>query len=84
MGSIKNSSDGPQSHTLTEDEFNYVMNINQAKQSISQEYTRVMSSFLHYVSSSRLGYSPQDDLQFEVDFTDEKRELKVTRLPRED
>ncbi len=84
MGSIKNKANEPdQAHELTEEEFNYVMNINQAKQNIAQEYTRVMSAFLKYLSVSRFGYAPEEDLQFELDFEDKKRVLKVTKLPKE-
>lgn len=84
MGSIKSTATNPeQEHTLTEAEFNYVMNINQAKQGVVAEYNRVMSAFLKYVASDRLKYSAEDDLQFELDFSDEKRVLKVKKLPKE-
>lgn len=69
-------------YTLTEAEFNYVMNVQTAKQNIVDEYNRVISAFLKYVASSRLGYSPDEDLQFELDFSDSKHELKVTRIPK--
>lgn len=81
MGSIKESADdGAQEHPLTEAEFNYVMNINQARENVGQEYTRVISAFLHYIASSRLGYDSKDDLQFELDFTDKEHKLKVTKI----
>lgn len=82
MGSIKNSTQ-PQEHELNEEEFNYVLNINQAKNNIVGEYNRVISAFLKYIASSRLGYAPAEDLQFEVDFSDKKRTLKITVLPKE-
>lgn len=68
-------------HQLTDAEFNYVMNIQTAKQNIVDEYNRVISSFLKYVSSSRLEFDPNTDLQFELDFSDDKHELKITKLP---
>lgn len=79
MGSIKNTNKDT-AHELTEAEFNYVMNVNQAKQNIVQEYNRVMSAFLNYVAKSRLGYAEDQDLQFELDFADNSRTLKVTKL----
>lgn len=82
MGSIKNSQTAAQDHVLSEQEFNYVMNVQTAKQAIADEYNRVMSAFLKYVSTTRLGYQPADDLQFELDFTDNKHTLKVTILPK--
>lgn len=84
MGSIKNKANEPdKAHELTEAEFNYVMNINQAKQNHAQEYNRVMSAFLKYLAVDRFGYASDDDLQFELDFEDKKRILKVTKLPKE-
>lgn len=85
MGSIKTAAATPeQSHELKEEEFNYVVNINTAKQNVSAEYNRVMSAFLKYITVSRLGYEPEDNLQFELDFADEKRTLKITKLPPEE
>lgn len=80
MGSIKDKANKEQTHTLTEEEFNYVMNINVAKQNIAEEYTRVISAFLKYIACSRLGYDPTADIQFELDFTDEGHNIKITPL----
>lgn len=82
MGSIKkrSQSEKTSTHTLTEAEFNYVMNIQTAKQNIVDEYNRVTSAFLKYVSCDRLNFKPEEDLQFELDFADNKHELKVTKL----
>jgi len=83
MGSIRNTSDNKeQTHELTEDEFNYVLNVNQAKANIVGEYNRVISAFLKYIASARLGYAPDQDLQFELDFNNTKRQLKVTKIPK--
>ena len=86
MGSIKNidigtpDANGTMTYTLTEGEFNYAMNVNAAKQGVMNEYNRVLSAFLHYVSSSRLGYDSNEELQYELDFSNKKRELKITRV----
>lgn len=80
MGSIKNNTSNAAPHELTEEEFNYIMNVNKAKENIVQEYNRVLSAFMHYISCSRMGYDSKDDLQFEIDFTDEKRILKITKV----
>lgn len=81
MGSIKRNQGTEQTHELTEAEFNYIMNVNQAKQNIVEEYNRVISAFMKYVTTSRLGYNADTDLQFELDFADKKHNLKVTKLP---
>lgn len=78
MGSIKNSK--PAERKLTEEEFKYVLAINQAKQQIMQEYNNVQAAFLNYVAKTRMGYEDDQDLQFELDFTDQTRTLKVTKL----
>lgn len=84
MGSIKNSSMNPeQEHKLTEAEFNYVMNMQTAKQTNLEQSNKMISAFLKYITASRLKYNADDDLQFELDFSDEKHILKVTRLPKD-
>lgn len=82
MGSIKKKSQTEETvtHELTLQEFNYVMNIQQAKQNNSNEYNRVISAFLKYICGSRLGYAADKDLQFELDFGSDKHELKVTEI----
>lgn len=79
MGTIKNSESAPTEHKLSDAEFNYVMNIHQAKQNIMQEYDRVTSAFLYYLASNNFGYTPKDELQFELDFTDDSHTLKITK-----
>lgn len=83
MGSIKKkvTERTTTEHTLTEPEFNYIMNAQTAKQRTAEEYSRIISAFLMYISNSRLGYTDDTALQFEIDFADEKHVLKVTALP---
>lgn len=81
MGSVKKQASNSSTHALTDAEFNYIMNIQTAKQHIVDEYNRVISAFMKYVSSSRLGYDPEATLQFELDFSDDKHILKITVLP---
>ena len=80
MGSIKNTPLKEEKHSLTEAEFNYIMNVNQAKQGVIEEYNRVLSAFLNYIAKSRLGYEADQNLQFEIDFADNSHTLKVTKL----
>src|ERR1700752_83094 len=84
MGSIKNKNLDSQekSHTLTEAEFNSVMNLNVAKQNIINDLNKAISSYLKGIASTRLGYEYDTDLQFELDFADEKHILKITELPK--
>jgi hypothetical protein len=82
LGSIKNKTNDEQSHTLTETEFNVVMNLNVAKQTALEQMNRAISTYLKGVCSTRLGYTAEEDLQFELDFANEKHELKITRFPK--
>ena len=84
MGSIKNMAmyGTEQEHELTEAEFNYIMNVNDAKMKVTQEYNRVISAFLNYIAHSRLAYH-DDNLQFEVDFSDKSHKVRVTVLPKD-
>lgn len=65
---------------LKDEEFNYVMNVNQARYNIQQEYNRVLSAFLHYVACNRGGYEPTDNLKFELDFENPEHILKIEKL----
>lgn len=73
----------PQTMALKDEEFNYVMNVNQARLNVNSEYNRVLSAFLHYVACNRGGYVSADNLKFELDFEDEKHELKVWKMEDE-
>lgn len=85
MGSIKRKlqeqEEGePDVFHLTEEEFGYLVGLNFSRNNIINEFARVMSGFLYYVSTFRLGYDGKTDLKFEVDFDNDKRELKVWKL----
>lgn len=82
MGKLKDKimDNNTNEFALKEEEFNHLMNLNVAKNQIVQSANVMMSSFLHYVATNRLGYDNDDNLQFELDFEDEKRILKVTKL----
>jgi hypothetical protein len=80
MGSIKNNKLKEEKHTLTDAEFNYVMNANRAKQQHIEADNLILSAFLNYVAKSRLGYEVKQDLQFELDFSDNSHTLKVIKL----
>lgn len=66
--------------TLKDEEFNYIMNVNVARNNVNQEYNRVMSAFLHYISCSRMGFESTDNLKFELDFDDETHKLKIWKI----
>jgi hypothetical protein len=80
MGSIKNNKSEAQAHPLSEEEFNYLMNINKAKIKVMEEYNGVISNFLYYIAAARLEYKTGDELQFELDLGSEDHVLKVTKL----
>lgn len=84
MGSLKNkvlnqNNDG-QKHELTDQEFQYLKAMNDARQRIYGEQGQTISAFLYYVAGSRLGYADSKELQFEMDFDDPKHELKITPI----
>lgn len=67
--------------TLTEAEFEYIKAAHVARNRVYEEQGRVLSSFLYYVAGSRLGYKTGQNLEFQVDFEDNKRTLKIKELP---
>lgn len=86
MGKLKSKlaeteeSQEPEVMSLRDEEFNYVMNVNQARFNINQEYNRVLSAFLHYVACNRGGYESTDNLKFELDFDNPDHLLKIWKL----
>lgn len=85
MGKLKNKlmekeESEPMQMALKDEEFNYVMNVNQARFNINNEYNRVLSAFLHYVAANRGGYNTTDNLKFELDFENTEHLLKIWKL----
>lgn len=81
MGRAKKGT-GIKSYILTEKEFNYITLLNLALQ-FSELKQKIMSGFMYYVCTHRLGYGENVNLVFEVDLEDPKRELKVKEIPNE-
>ena len=75
MGKIKQATD--QTHELTEQEYNILKLMNEALR-YNVAGNKIISGFLYYICVSRLGYEDGADLQFEIDFEKDDRELKIT------
>lgn len=83
MGSIKQKNHQIEAKfKLTEAEFDCLLNMNHAKQEILQQCTKTLTSYMKGLTVSKWGYDMDEDLQFELDFADKERLLKVTRIPR--
>jgi hypothetical protein len=86
MGSLRDktlkseSTEDTQSHTLNPDESSYLRLLNVALQfhTLGQ---KIMSGYLYYVATHRLGYKEGVNLQFNFDFNAEDDVLQVTLLP---
>lgn len=85
MGNLKdealnNPTEDVQQHKLTDGEMNYLRLLNLALQyhTLGQ---RIMSGFLYYVCTSRLGYKDGVNLQFELDFDKQDNMVTVKLLP---
>jgi len=69
-------------YQLTEREFNYVKLLNIALQ-FSELKNKIISGWFYYICNSRLGYNENENLVFEIDLEDDKKELKVQIIPTE-
>lgn len=87
MGKLKdevttNTSEDLQQHQLTEGEANYLRLLN-----LSLQYhtlgQKIMSGYLYYVCTQRLGYVEGTNLQFEFDFDKPDNTLIVKMLPHD-
>jgi len=85
MSSIKdkalaNDNEDAVKHVLTEAEVNYLKLLNLTLQYHTMGQ-RIMSGFLFYVATTRLGYAEDSNLQFELDLESEDKVLTVTLMP---
>jgi hypothetical protein len=63
-------------HELTDQEYNYIKMLNLTLQYHTFS-TKLMTGFLYYVCTTRLGYKNGVDLQFELDFAKDDKQLTV-------
>lgn len=80
MARIKDKADFKE-FNLSESEFEYIKAANIARNRVFEEQGRVLSAFLYYLAGTRFGYKTGTDLQFELDFDDPKRILKIKEVP---
>jgi hypothetical protein len=85
MGKLKdeattNATEDVQTHKLTDGEMNYLRLLNIALQYHTMGQ-KIMSGFLYYVCTQRLGYTDGTNLQFELDFDKQDNILTVKLLP---
>jgi hypothetical protein len=85
MGKLKdeattNATEDVQQHKLTDGEMNYLRLLNIALQYHTMGQ-KIMSGFLYYVCTNRLGYKDGTNLQFEVDFDKTDNLVTVKMLP---
>lgn len=69
-------------HELTDQEVTYLRLLNLTLQ-YHTHGQKIMSGFLYYISTNRLGYPNGTDLQFEIDLDKEDKMLTVKLLPVE-
>lgn len=82
MGKIKQQDKNIKTFPLTTKEYNYLKLLNLALQ-FSELKNKLISGFLYYVCSHRLGYGEDVNLVFEVDLDKEEGILKVREVPNE-
>jgi hypothetical protein len=85
MGNLKNealetNTEDIQTFKLTDPEVNYLKLLNLCLQFHTMGQ-KIMSGFLYYVSTNRLGYKDGVNLQFEFDFEKTDNMLTVKLLP---
>jgi hypothetical protein len=70
---------------LTVPDFNYLVSLDNIKQSFFQYMQQAETEFLK-ILSLRHGYLPEDDLEFNIRFDDKARELTIRKvdIPEED
>lgn len=86
MGSLKDkaleNNEDVQNHVLTPAEINYLKLLRLTLQYHTMS-SRIMSGFLYYVSTTRLGYTDGVNLQFELDLEKDDNLLTIKLLPED-
>lgn len=77
---LKNANEDIQQHKLNDPEANYLRLLNIALQYHTMGQ-KIMSGFLYYVCTTRLGYKDGVNLQFEFNFENQDNVLTVRLLP---
>jgi hypothetical protein len=85
MGNLKDEAisketEDVQEHKLTDSEMNYLRLLNVALQFHTMGQ-KILSGFLYYIATNRLGYKDGVNLQFELDFDKEEGLLLIKLLP---
>lgn len=78
MGKIKDANQS-KTHTLTEDEFNYLKILNYAL-ALNVMKDKIISGFLHHLCRLKYKYPDNVNLTFEIDLGKEDRELKTREV----
>lgn len=79
---LENVSEDIQTHVLSPQEMNYVRLLNMTL-TYHTHGSKIVSGFLYYVSTTRLGYKNGVNLQFEIDLDKDDNILSVKLLPED-
>lgn len=79
---LEKTSEDVATHVLTPQEMNYVRLLNMTL-TYHTHGTKIVSGFLYYVSTTRLGYKNGVNLQFEIDLDKDDNLLTVKLLPED-
>jgi hypothetical protein len=77
---LSKQTEDTQSHELTSQEMNYLKLLNMTLQ-FHTHAQKLVSGYLYYICTGRLGYENGVDLRFELDFDKDDNMLTVTVLP---
>lgn len=80
MARINKKTNEPKTHLLNKEELDYITAVKETRDRRYEEDGRILGAFLKYIASSRLGYAPETDLQFEIDFDSDDKKLTVTPI----
>jgi len=68
-------------YTLDKEDLEAIVTLNDLRTTRFNQDGQVIGSFIKLICSTKLGYKPTDNLQFEIDFGSEDKILKVTMVP---
>lgn len=77
---MKGQTEDIQEHQLLDSEMNYIRLLNMSLQYHTMGQ-KIVSGFVYYVATTRLGYADGSNLMFEIDFDNPKNVLLIKLMP---
>lgn len=75
----QNKAELEQVYTIDDIEMKYLTDLDTVQRSVDFYFNQLKTNYIQQIAL-KVGYSPEDQLEFSIDLKDEKKELTITRV----